>query len=121
NNNTAVGQNALLITRSGSFNIALGSNAGSNLTSGSDNIDIFDRGVAGEANTIRIGSQGTQTATYIAGISGTTVPTGVPVVVDSSGHIGTTTSSALFKEAVKSMDNASEAILALKPLTFHYK
>jgi len=102
-------------------NIALGSNAGINLTLGSNNIDIFDRGVAGEANTIRIGRQGTQTTTFIAGISGATVPTGVAVIVDSSGHLGTTTSSARFKEAIKPMDKASEAILALKPVTFHYK
>ena len=50
----------------------LGSNAGINLTTGSNNIDIFDRGIAGEENTIRIGKQGTQTTTFIAGISGAT-------------------------------------------------
>jgi Chaperone of endosialidase len=46
---------------------------------------------------------------------------GVPVVVDTDGHLGTTTSSARFKEEIKPMDNASEAILALKPVTFRYK
>src|SRR5262249_45813332 len=70
---------------------------------------------------IRIGTTGTQTATYIAGISGATVPTGVAVIVDTSGHLGTTTSSARFKEAIKPMANASEAILALRPVTFRYK
>src|SRR5439155_15800010 len=69
--------------------------------------------------TMRIGT--TQANTYIAGISGATVPTGVAVIVDAAGHLGTTTSSARFKEAVKTMDKASEAILALKPVTFHYK
>src|SRR5438128_2561841 len=52
---------------------------------------------------------------------GATVPTGVAVIVDGSGHLGTTTSSARFKEAIKPMDEASEAILALKPVTFRYK
>ena len=50
-----------------------------------------------------------------------TVPTGVAVLIDNSGHLGTTTSSVRFKEAIKPMDKASEAILALKPVTFHYK
>jgi hypothetical protein len=119
--NTAVGQSALNRNTTGSSNIAIGLSAGVNLTTGNNNIDIFDRGVAGEANTIRIGNAGTQTATFIAGISGATVPTGVPVVVDSGGHLGTTTSSERFKDAIKPMDKASEAILALKPVTFRYK
>jgi hypothetical protein len=69
----------------------------------------------------RIGTNGTHNNTYIAGISGATVPTGVAVIVDGDGHLGTTTSSARFKEAIKSMDKASEVILALKPVTFRYK
>ena len=85
------------------------------------NIAIGNRGVPGEAHTIRIGTTGTQTDAYIAGITGTTVPTGVPVIVDADGHLGTTTSSARFKEAIKPMDKASETILALKPVTFRYK
>ena len=120
-NNTADGQNAMRNNTSGSFNVALGDHAGFNLTTGSNNIEIGNRGVAGEASTIRIGKQETQTVTYIAGISGATVPTGVAVIVDSSGHLGTTTCSARFKEAIQPMDKASEAILALKPVTFRYK
>jgi len=53
--------------------------------------------------------------------SGATVPTGVAVIVDSSGHLGATKSSARFKEAIKPMFKASEAILAPKPVTFRYK
>jgi Chaperone of endosialidase len=120
-NNTANGQNAMRNNTSGSFNVALGDHAGFNLTTGSNNIEIGNRGVAGEAGTIRIGKQGTQTATYIAGIGGATVPTGVAVIVDSSGHLGTTTSSARYKDAIKPMDKASEAVLALQPVTFRYK
>ena len=119
--NTAIGHNALQSNTTGDFNVALGANAGFNLTTGNNNIDIFNRGVAGESNTIRIGKAETHTATFIAGISGATVPGGVGVIVDSSGHLGTTTSSARFKEAIKPMDKASEAILALQPVTFHYK
>ena len=47
--------------------------AGANLTMGSHNIDIGNAGVAGESNTVRIGTVGTQTAVFIAGIRGTAV------------------------------------------------
>jgi hypothetical protein len=77
--------------------------------------------VAGESKHIRIGTKGTHTSTFIAGISGATVPGGVGVIIDTNGHLGTTTSSARFKEAIKPMDKASEAILALQPVTFRYK
>jgi len=99
----------------------VGTNAGANLTTGSNNIDIGPPGVAGEANTIRIGAAGKQTATYIAGISGVTVAGGVGVIIDGNGHLGTVTSSERFKEAIRPMDKTSEAILELKPVTFRYK
>jgi trimeric autotransporter adhesin len=119
--NTAMGDGALFNNTTGNNNIALGLSAGVNLTTGNNNIDIGNNGVVGESKTIRIGKQGTQRTTFIAGISGATVPTGVAVIVDSSGHLGTTTSSARFKDTIKPMDKASEAILALKPVTFRYK
>jgi hypothetical protein len=99
----------------------LGSNAGINLTTGSNNIDIGARGVAAEANTIRIGTSGTQQKTFIAGISGKTVASGVGVIINSSGQLGTIQSSARFKTAIQPMNKASETILALKPVTFRYK
>src|SRR5947199_186032 len=101
-------------------NTVLGEDAGFNIT-GSKNIDIGNDGVAGESATIRIGATGSQTNTYVAGISGVTVSGGIGVIVDSSGHLGTITSSARYKEAIKPMDKASEAILALQPVTFRYK
>jgi hypothetical protein len=119
--NTADGVSALRNNEAGSKNIALGFNAGLNLIRGDNNIYIGSHGLRRESNAIHIGIDGTQTATYIAGISGATVPTGVAVIVDADGHLGTTTSSARFKDAIKPMDKASEAILALKPVTFHYK
>jgi Chaperone of endosialidase len=117
--NTATGVQALYRTTGGN-NIALGFQAGVNLTTGSNNIDIGNVGVAAEANTIRIGKVGTQTKAFIAGISGSPI-TGTSVVVNSNGRLGTTVSSARFKEAIKPMDKASEAIHALKPVTFRYK
>ena len=121
--NTAEGFQALK-NNTGSSNIAMGSSAGVNLTTGSNNIDIGNQGVAGDSNTIRIGGHtpnfGFQTATFIAGIHGVAV-TGSAVVVNSSGQLGTAPSSERFKEAIKPMDKASEAILALKPVTFRYK
>ncbi len=62
-----------------------------------------------------------QSATYIAGISGATVPNGIPVIVDNNGHLGTIVSSQRFKDQIKAMDKASEAIFALKPVSFRYK
>jgi hypothetical protein len=120
-NNTANGLNALLNNTTGKSNIALGFNAGSKLTIGNNNIDIGNVGVAGEANKIRIGTVGTQNAAFIAGIHGVTVASGLDVVVGSNGQLGTITSSARFKDEIKPMDKASEAILALQPVTFRYK
>jgi hypothetical protein len=120
-NNTAIGHRALDNNPTGSSNIALGYFAGTNLTTGDNNIDIGNLGVAAESNTIRIGTQGTQTDTYMAGVYDTTVARGLVVKVDSTGHLGTVGSSGRFKEQIKPMGNASEAILALKPVTFRYK
>ena len=121
--NTAVGQNALQFNTRGSSNIAVGFNAGSNLITGSNNIDIGNVGVAGESGITRIGTAGTHTATYIAGIRQTPLVQGMPmgVGITAAGQLGVRPSSARFKEAIKPMDKASEAILALKPVTFRYK
>jgi len=119
--NTASGYHALDSNTTGVNNIALGYLAGHNLTTGSNNIEIGALGVAGEANTIRIGKAGVQKTAYMQGISGATVASGVAVIVGSNGQLGTIVSSARFKDPIKPMDKASEAILALKPVTFHYK
>jgi hypothetical protein len=117
--NTAIGAFALANDTTGGYNIALGLSAGNALTIESDNIDIGSFGVAGDENTIRIGNG--QTATYVEGIYGVTAASGIEVYVDSSGQLGTKSSSARFKEAIEPMDKASESILALQPVTFHYK
>ena len=118
--NTAVGEQALRSNVVGSFNIALGYQAGNNIL-GDNNIDIGNVGVVGESGTMRIGTAGTHTNAYVAGIYGTTVAKSIPVFIDSTGQLGTKGSSERLKTRIKPMDKASEAILALKPVTFHYK
>jgi Chaperone of endosialidase len=121
NFNIAYGFDALTNNTTGTLNIALGNLAGSNLTTGNNNIDIGNTGIAAEANTIRIGTEGTQTNAYFAGIYQTNIAGGLVVKVDSDGHLGTVGSSERFKDEIKPMNEASEAILGLKPVTFHYK
>jgi hypothetical protein len=116
-NNTAVGHHALFGNSTGSNNIAFGRNAGNNLTIGNNNIDIGTGGTAGESNTIRIGSA--QTRTFIKGIS-VAVVSGAPVAVNAAGQVGVTASSRRFKDQIKAMNKVSEALLALKPVTFRY-
>ncbi|HEX9282095.1 MAG TPA: tail fiber domain-containing protein [Candidatus Udaeobacter sp.] len=132
--NTAVGAGALQHP-AGDSNTALGVNAGVDI-SGSNNIvigaNIFgfggsntivigaNVGMLGESNTIRIGNTDI-TDTFISGISGTTVASGAAVLVDSSGHLGTVTSSKRFKEEIRPMNKTSEAIFYLEPVTFRYK
>jgi Chaperone of endosialidase len=123
--NTAIGFQTLVDNTTGTNNIALGYAAGI-FTSGDNNIHIGNVG-AEESDTIRIGTvagrgiRDFQSNTYIAGISGVTIAGGVPVIIDANGHLGSTTSSERFKDEVKPMDKASEAILVLKPVTFRYK
>ena len=74
-----------------------------------------------ESGVIRIGTQGTHTATYIAGIVGVPVGAARSVGVTTDGQLGVKPSSARFKEAIEPMNKASEALLNLKPVTFRYK
>jgi hypothetical protein len=102
----------------------LGSGAGGNLTTGSNNIDIGNNGgLGGESATIRIGVSGVHTRIFIGAIREVTTGNfdAIPVLIDSAGQLGTTSSSRRFKHDIEPMDKASEAILALKPVTFHYK
>jgi len=116
--NVANGDSALFSNTTGRANIGLGYNAGFHLTTGGNNIDIGNNGAAAESDTIRIGTA--QTRTFIAGIGGATV-TGTPVVVNANGQLGVAASSQRFKDEIKPMDQASEALFALKPVNFRYK
>ena len=118
-NNTAMGANALG-GGSGSNNIALGYSAGVHLL-GSNNIDVGNEGVAGDSGFIRIGTIGTHTATFVAGIRETPIAGAIQVGINANGQLGVRGSSARFKKDIKPMDKASETILALKPVTFRYK
>jgi Chaperone of endosialidase len=120
NSNVALGQQALCQLKAGSDNIAVGFLAGEVIT-GSNNIAIANQGLGGESGTIRIGTEGTHTATYIAGIMNSPLAEGVAVGISPTGQLGVRGSSARFKEDVHPMDKASEAILALKPVSFRYR
>jgi hypothetical protein len=106
--NTANGVNALFFS-TGSHNIALGSSAGNFVTT-ADNVICIGLPGADVSNSC-----------YIGQIFGATSPDGIAVFVNSDGKLGTTTSSRRFKKEIQPMDKASEAILALKPVKFHYK
>src|SRR5438552_12153967 len=122
--NTAEGISALSNNTTGSNNVAIGRDAGANLTTGSNDIVIGASvsGVAGESNTTRIGKPN-QAKTLIGGIYGKTVASGsaLSVFIDNTGKLGTVKSSARFKDEIRPMDNTSESILKLEPVSFRYK
>jgi hypothetical protein len=107
--NTGIGTGALSNSENGNFNVAVGANAGSGVITASHVICI---GVAGNdvANSC-----------YIDNIFGATSSGGTAVFVNMNGRLGTMTSSRRFKEEIKPMERTSEALLALKPVTFRYK
>ena len=121
NSNTAVGGYALGFNTTGNNNIAIGYEAGfGNLATASNNIDIGNQGTGGDSSAIRIGSEGAQTNTYIAGIYGVT-SFGIPVYINSNGQLGTVSSSRRYKEDIQDMADASSGLLRLRPVTFRYK
>ena len=93
---------------------------------GSNNIYI-GAGVVGplqESNTIHIGDNLPIIRGWRVSSVGLTVKprqVGTAVFINSSGKLGTITSSARFKKDIKPMDSASEVILSLRPVTFHYR
>jgi uncharacterized coiled-coil protein SlyX len=124
--NTATGFGALYRNVSGGGNTANGYGTLTANTTGSNNtaLGIFSgSGVTTANGVIAIGSSGANVSNscFIGNIFGTTVSGGTAVFINSFGQLGTVSSSRRFKNDIKPMDNASEAILALKPVTFHYK
>lgn len=120
--NTAVGHQAGFAWTTGKNNIAIGAGAGKNQTAGSNNIAIGAVGAASDTAIIRIGTSGSQTSTFIAGIRNSTVGSGMMVVVTADGQLGVSApSSRRFKRDIHSMGDASSAIMRLAPVTFHYK
>ena len=122
NNNVAVGSSALASLTTGGGNIAIGVGAGGNLNAAeSGDIYVGNSGIQGESNTIRIGFIGTQTTAFMAGISGSTSPNGVAVLVNGAGQLGTSTSSRRFKHQIADMDMESDVLMKLRPVAFYYK
>ena len=120
--NTAYGSQAL-VQSTGNNNTALGAHAGFNISTGSNNIHIGNVGAGNESATVRIGDNN-QTRTFIAGINGVNQGSATTVFINTlTGQLGTTApaSSRRYKKEIKPMDTASEAVLALKPVSFHYK
>jgi hypothetical protein len=111
--NTAIGSKSLENNTTGSFNVALGAGAGSGVTT-ADDVICIGRAVAGAnvGGTCFIGNiRGVQTQNANA----------LPVVIDGAGQLGTVASSERFKKDIAIMGQASEGILSLRPVTFHYK
>ena len=120
-NNTVHGAYALFANTTGSYNIALGYGSGQGITTGSNNIVIGNSGTSADNGVIRIGTFGTQKATYLAGISGVQSNGGVAVYVNASGQLGTLTSSRRFKYDIKDMNATSDKLMDLRPVMFRYK
>ena len=123
NQNAAFGINAMTQNSSGSRNVALGVAAGY-FVQGDNNIDIgaFVSGDENDSNTTRIGLQGTQERTFIAGISGaTTEGVASPVLIDPNGQLGTTSSSWRFKQDIHPLDSQLKKLMALRPVSFRYR
>jgi hypothetical protein len=126
--NTANGLVALFSNTTGNFNTAAGISALQNNTTGGSNTALgFGAGfnVTTANNVIAIGSnvvgENVSNTCYIGNIFGVTSAAATGVVVNSLGKLGTIVSSRRFKDDIKPMDQASEVVLALKPVTFHYK
>ena len=111
--NTAIGRSALVNNTIGVTNIAIGTDSGSSITTAS-NIICIGFGVQG-ANV--------DDTTWIGNVFGVTTQSGTtaPVVVSNNGQLGTVASSGRFKKDIADMQKTSEAILELRPVTFHYK
>jgi len=109
--NTAVGRGALGANTTGNNNVALGFGAGSGVTTANNVICIGTNVAGNDVND----------SCYIGNIFGDTSGGGIAVLVNTNGRLGTMTSSRRFKDDIKLMDQASETLFALKPVTFRYK
>src|SRR5215813_6279744 len=125
--NTAIGTNALASNTAGTQNTAIGAGALANNTTGNNNIAIgvnAGSNIVTASDTICIGFAGVDVSDgcYIGHVFEEPLnPDNLPMAIDVNGKVGTLPSSQRFKDDIKPMDEASESILALKPVTFHYK
>jgi hypothetical protein len=121
--NVGVGTGALNNNTTGGFNVAVGNSAGQFASNPSNSIFINNVGASADDNTIKIGTQGTQTTAFIAGIA--SVQAGdAPVYVDSTTGqlgIGPAPSSRRFKYDIEAMTDMSALLSKLRPVTYRYK
>jgi hypothetical protein len=117
--NSAFGADALGSLTSGAGNTAVGFSSGISLTTGTNNIYVGNTGAATENSTIRIGQS--QTAAFMAGIFGQTSASGVAVLVNSLGKLGTATSSRRYKEDIVDLGAESDVLMRLRPVAFRYR
>ncbi len=103
----------------GNNNIAVGETAGLLLTSGDENIYLGNQGASTESGTMRLGGAN-QIRTFIAGIANTPL-SGTMVLIDGSGQLGITLSSARYKRDIQALGGRSRGLLKLRPVTFHYR
>jgi len=123
-NNTSIGYNALTHNMTGANNIAIGAVSAVNLTgANSNNIEIGSSGVSTDSGVIRIGNSVAQNAFFVAAVRGVTTgqADAVNVMIDSTGQLGTVSSSRRFKEDIADMGDASDGLMKLRPVVFHYK
>jgi hypothetical protein len=122
--NIGIGYQSAENTSSGSSNIAIGYRAANNVTgANSNNIHIANEGTSSDNGTIRVGTSGTQTTFFAAGIYGVSAGNNdaIPVLIDSAGQLVTLSSSRRFKEDIQDMADASRGLMQLRPVTFRYK
>jgi hypothetical protein len=126
--NVGVGANALPNVTDGLLNVAVGYNAGAGVTTGDKNIYLGYnvQGVSNELKVMRLGQPGEVSKTYIAGIKGATVDnSGIvgaeEVFVDINNQLGTVLSTARVKRDIRDMGSATDRLMQLRPVTFHYK
>ena len=119
--NIAIGRAALSNITTGNSNIGIGVNVGTNVLTGSNNIYIGNPGFNNESGQIRIGDTAFQTGAVIVGIYGSVSGSGVPVLVNGGGRLGTTTSSRRFKLDVRDIGAESDGLMDLRPVAFKYK
>jgi uncharacterized coiled-coil protein SlyX len=125
--NTGIGSNALQGNASGSYNTALGDGALINGTGMQNTVlgAAAGLGITTANNVICIGynlaAENVDNSCYINNIFNQASSGGSAVFVNAAGKLGTTMSSHRFKEEIKAMGQASEALFALKPVSFRYK
>lgn len=118
--NIGFGYQSLYLDTTGSNNIAMGYQGGYYVLTGSNTIEIGSMGAFADNNLIRIGTEGTQTKAYIAGIADAQI-TGAAVYVTSSGQLGVLASSERYKTGIAPLGSDTDKLMQLRPVRFHLK